>query len=247
MTEAFTYNSGRTLRDRGFRLHVAPLHFVCLDPAADGDDYSGVCLMAREEHQKGEPEDPDFAVEHMLRVKMALRLRQDMEFADILAQMYRLNRYLNGLKRKGLSYGHVFCVETNGVGYGYEQALRAKVSAPVVGYTTVGVVSDDTEVGKRLVMPRLAGLDNMRIQIETHHLKLEKDAPGARELEGEFRAFVWRAPGRPEAMEGHNDDLVMATAGATWAATKLVPPVLKSKMFKKPKRPYYGSTMRRVH
>lgn len=245
----FMFNTGVTLKDRGFVLRIPPVHFVALDPAADGEDYTGVVLLAREEHQKGEPEDPDFAVEHMLRIKMALRLNQELEYADVLAQMFRLNRYLKGLQSKGASMGTVFCVETNGVGYGYEQALRSKLSrsTPVIGYTTIGVMNDDTAAAKKMVMPRLAGLDNLRIQIETHHLKLERDAPGTRELEGEFRAFVWRGPGRPEAMEGHNDDLVMATAGAVWAATKLVPPALKSNLFTRPKKPYYGTTMRRVH
>jgi len=243
------YNTGKTLQERGFQLKVAPLHFVCFDPAGDGDDYNGLVLLAREEHQKGLPEDPDFAVEHMIRVKMSMRLNQELEYADLLAQLYRINRYLNGLRNQGLSYGHVFCVETNGVGYGYEQALRDKIGrrTPVIGYTTIGNMNNDATAAKKMVMPRLAGLDHMRIMLETHHLKLDKDAPGSRELEGEFRAFVWRSPGRPEAMEGHNDDLVMALAGATWCATKLVPPVLKSKMFTKPKRPYYNGRMRRVH
>ena len=249
---AYIYNDGRSLRERGFRLETPPLHIVSFDPAGDGDDYGGMGLLAREEHQKGEPHDPDFAVEHMLRIKMALRMRQDMEFSEILAQMLRLHRYLNALRAQGLSYGHVFCIETNGVGYGYEKALRDKLpsTTPVIGYTTVGTTNDDTNVAKNLVMPRLAGLDNMRIQVETHHLKLEENMPGARELEGEFRAFVWRGPGRPEAMEGHNDDLVMSIAGGVWCATRLIPPALKAAQPKPGKAGSsrnQGSMVRRVH
>jgi len=232
-----SYANGKLLRERGFVLKTPPFYIVALDPAGDGADNNAVVMLGREEHARGDPVDPDFAVEFMLRVKMAMRMSQDLEFSDILAQLYSLHRYLLGLRAKGASSGHLFAVETNGVGFGYEAQLREKVgSERVIGYTTVGTKSDDTEVGKKLTMPRLAGLDNLRVQIESGHLKLEQDAPGSKELEAEFRSFVWRSPGRPEALDGHRDDLVMATAGATWMATKLIPPMLKQASFRDRRR-----------
>ena len=230
------YANAATLKARGFHMLMPPVYIVALDPAGDGNDNNAVVMLGREEHQKGLPTDPDYAVEFMLRVKMALRVRKDAEFSDVLAQMYRLHRYLNGLKRKGISSGHVFMVETNGVGYGYCAQMQDKLgSNRVLGYTTVGTMKEDPNENKRLVMPRLAGLDNLRIMIETGHFKIEKDAPGAKEFEAEFRSFVWRAPGRPEALEGHHDDLVMGAAGATWCATKLLPPLSKQASFTAPK------------
>ena len=244
-----SFNSGQTLRARGFRLATPPLHFVCVDPSGDGDDNTACIMSAREEHQKGEPQDPDFSVEHMHRIKMALRIRQDQEFTDVLAQLYRLHRFLLQLRAKGLSAGHVFAIETNGVGYGYAKALRAKIppsALSIFEYHTVGNMSDDTDVMYRYAMPRLAGLDNLRILIETHHLKIDKNMPGAKEYEEEFRAFIWKSPNRPEALEGQHDDLVMATAGALWVATKIVPPILRQDASVRKRGIRYHNTSMRV-
>ena len=76
-------------------------------------------------------------------------------------------------------------------------------------------------------MPRLAALDHLRIMMETHHMKVIPDAPGASQLIEEMNSFVWRRPGRPEAMQGQKDDLVMALCGALWIGSKLIGPILR--------------------
>jgi hypothetical protein len=204
---------------------------VGYDPAADGDDRDAVVLNAREEWQKGEPWDPDFAVVTAYRVLMAYRMPQQFEFPDKLAMLLRLHGELNKWARAGRCHGHVFTVETNGVGYGISSSLRSAARANVVPYITVARLSDRGVVERRRAMPRLPALDHLRLLTETHMLKIARDCPGKDEVMEEMNAFVWRRAGRPEAMAGAKDDLVMALCGTTWIGSKVLPPVLRQQTF----------------
>jgi hypothetical protein len=227
MTEAASFNRITDWKDRGFYLRTAPLVIAGYDPAGDGNDRDALIMVAREEHQKGEPYDPDFAVMMLFRTLMVHEMSPDLEFPDKLAMLLRLHRQLNAWKRAGRASNHVFTIETNGVGYAMGSAMREQVGQNVVCYTTVGTNTNETFSEKKLAMPRLASLDNLRVLAETHSLKLAKDAPGREILLKQMASFVWRRPGRPEAIIGQNDDVVMALAGACWIGTKVIPPLLK--------------------
>jgi hypothetical protein len=227
MTQAAQFNTTSEWRSKGYHLRTAPLVLVAYDPAGDGDDRDALVMISREELQRGETWDPDFAVMMLFRVLMAHRMRPDLEFPDKEAMLLKLHRQLVGWKRVGRASDHVFCVETNGVGYAMASSLRSNIRHNVIGYTTVGSTSDKPFAEKKVSMPRLAALDNLRVLAETHQLKVAKDAPGRKHVIEEMSSFVWRAPGRPEAMEGQRDDIVMAMAGACWMGTRIIPPLLK--------------------
>lgn len=225
------FNTAKDLRERGYALRDAPFYLAIYDPSGDGKDFDSVILLAREEWRRGELHDPDLSVEMIFRVMMAQRMAQGLEVPDKVARILALNRWLHRWRREGKSSGHAFGVETNGVGYGIAANIREKVSTTVFGYTTVGQLGDKPYSGGRISMPRLAALDLVRVMMEMHRLKSARNAPGLDLLSAEMNAFVWRGRGRPEAMEGEHDDLVMALAGGLWLGTKIIPPLVKQKKF----------------
>jgi len=222
------FNSDAEWRERGFVLRQPPLVIVSFDPAGDGSDRDALIVQTREEHQRGEPNDPDFAVEQKFRVLMAERMPQDYEYPDKLARILAIHKQLVRWQTSGRTIGHCIGIESNGVGWGLSSDLRTKIGQFVVSYTTVGSTSDKPYGGGKVNMPRLAALDWMRIMMETHHLKLSPEAPGAKDLASELNSFVWRRPGRPEAMLGQKDDLVMALCGGLWIGSKIIGPSLKA-------------------
>ena len=225
------------LKERGFQLLTPPVTFISFDPSGDGDDRDGLVGISREEHQRGEPHDPDFAVELVFRILMAHRLPRDLEFPDRLAAILSLDRQLKGWTRQGRQIKHFICVETNGVGFGYSSSLSSKTDTQIIPYVTVGNVNATRtpQVNAKVAMPRLQALNNVRILMETGYLTQVKNAPGAEMLEAEMNAFVWRGKNRPEAMTGQTDDLVMALTGALWIASQVVPPALKQAPVTTPK------------
>ena len=248
MAELEIFNSAAELRSRGYVLREAPLNIVGYDPAGDGHDRDSLVLVSREEWRRGELWDPDLSVEFIFRVLLAHRIPPDLELPDKLAQLLALHRRLQLWKKQGKSAGHVFTVETNGVGYGVAGGLREKINVPVIGYTTVAVATDKAHQNHRVSMPRLAALDLVRVLMELHRLKSVRGAPGVSALVEELNAFVWRRPGRPEAMAGASDDIVMALAGAVWVGSKLLPPLTKQKRFPAGgERVTHGSGRMRVH
>ncbi len=224
----YIFNSNAEWRDRGFSLRSPPVCIVTYDPAGDGKDNDALVVLLREEHQKGEPYDPDFAVENKYRVLMCERMPSHYEFPDKLARLLSMHRRLLSWTAEGKIFAHVFAVETNGVGWGLSSALKAKVGSHVIPYTTVSTTGDRSYTGMKVSMPRLAALDHMRIMMETFHLRISPDAVGAKDLLAEMNSFVWRAPGRPEAIQGQHDDLVMATCGGLWIGSRVIQPVLKA-------------------
>lgn len=225
---AEVFNSDADWRERGFHLRTPPVTILNYDPAGDGDDRDALVVVNREEHQRGEPYDPDFAVEMKYRLLMCQRMPQDFEFPDKLARLLALSRRLTQWQVSGRCHTHVMGVESNGVGWGLASALKTKLGHIVIPYSTIGSSTEKPFTGAKVSMPRLAALDNLRIQMETHHLKVIPDAPGAEDIIREMNSFVWRRPGRPEAMTGQKDDLVMALCGAVWIGSKILTPVLRA-------------------
>lgn len=225
------FNSAAELRSKGFTLRDPPLNIVSYDPAGDGKDNDSLVLVAREEWRRGELYDPDLAVEFIFRAQLAYRMEMGLELPDKLAKLLALNRMLNKAQIKGTEAGHVFCVETNGVGYGIASSLRSKLKSQVYTYVTVGRATEKSWQEQRLAMPRLPALDNLRMLMELHRLKSVRGGPGIEQLVEELNAFVWRTAGRPEAMLGAKDDLVMALAGACWIGSKIIPPLIKQQRF----------------
>jgi hypothetical protein len=224
---ADTFNNGKDLKKRGYNMIDPPVNILNYDPAGDGDDNDALVLVSREEWRRGELHDPDLAVEFVYRVMLAHRLPNGLEFPDKIASILNVNRWLNKMQGEGREHSHVIGVETNGVGWAAASHMRSKTNAPVLGYTTVGNVKERPYEGKQISMPRLAALDNLRVLLELHKIKMAKDCSGAAELTNEMNAFVWKRPGRPEAIVGQHDDLVMALCGAVWIGSKLIPPVSK--------------------
>jgi len=231
-----TFNSSEEWHERGYHLRVPPVVIIAYDPAGDGDDDDGLVMIAREEHQKGETYDPDFAVAMKFRVLAAQIMPKHLEFPDKLARLLAVHRQMVMWSEHNRCWAHFFAVESNGVGWGLSSALRSKIGAQVISYTTVANATDKPHVDGRISMPRLASLDNLRVIAETHHLKIAPDAPGKTLLTGQLASFVWRRPGRPEAMKGQKDDLVMALAGGVWIGSKIVGPILKATSFKRASR-----------
>ena len=225
MVDAF--NTTTDLRGRGFRLVDPPVNILNYDPAGDGDDHDALVLVSREEWRRGELHDPDLSMEFIFRILLAQRMPKDWEFPDKVAGILRLNKQLLRWQSKGLQHAHVIGVESNGVGYAMASSLRHRTGVPVMAYTTVGKASDTPFESKKVAMPRLASLDNLRVLFELHRLKMVPDIQGKDDLVSELNSFVWARAGRPEAMTGQHDDLVMALAGACWIGTKLLPPVTK--------------------
>ena len=234
------------LRERGFQLLTPPVSIASLDPSGDGEDYDGLVVVSREEHQRGEPNDPDFAVEFVYRLLMAHRLPRDWEFPDKLAAVFQLDRNLQRWTSQKRQSAHFMCFETNGVGYGYASSFARKSTTKVIPYATVGRVTNVAPVNAKVAMPRLEALDNLRILMETGYFQLAKGAPGAKEFNNELQAFVWRGRNRPEAMQGQHDDLILAATGATWIGSKILPPLLKQVKMPGPgRKPNHGRV--RVH
>jgi hypothetical protein len=236
MQEAYPFNNTRDWRERGFHLRTPPVVIVCYDPAGSGKDRDAIVMMNREEHQKGEPHDPDFAVAIKFRVLAAQRLPPQLEFPEKLSRLLSIHRQLLQWQNIGRSFSHFFTIESNGVGWGLSSSLRTNIGPQVISYTTVGAVSDKPYSGGQISMPRLAALDHTRVLLETGHLKMNDAALGGADLASEMSSFVWRSPGRPEAMEGQHDDLVMALTGGCWIGTKIISPVLKARVYHIPQR-----------
>lgn len=225
------FNSAEDLRGRGFTLRDPPLNIVAYDPSGDGDDRDGLLLVSREEWRRGELWDPDLSVEFIFRVLLAHRMPPELEVPDKVAQLIALHRSLCGWRRAGKEHEHVFCVETNGVGYGIAGMMVHKLGDRVVRYTTVQSLTDEAHEGSKVSVPRLASLDHLRTLLELHRFKSVKGGVGVNMLVDEMNAFVWRRKGRPEAMVGAHDDLVMPAAAACWIGTKVIPPITKQQKF----------------
>jgi len=234
MSEAFqAFNTNKDWQKRGFHMRTPPLILVGYDSSGDGDDRDALVMNSREEHQRGEPHDPDFAVLTKYRLLMFHQMETHLEFPDKLAMLLNLHRQLNAWQAVGRCSQHIFCVETNGVGWSMASSLRSKTGLQVAGYTTVGNLSEDRYREKKLSMPRLTALDYMRVLMETHCLKVAPGAPGAAAFANEVSSFVWAGKGRPEAIQGQRDDLVMAACGTCWIGGKVIPPLLKAKSSQK--------------
>jgi hypothetical protein len=227
MADFPTFNTADELRERGFVMRDPPVNILAYDPAGDGRDNDAILLLSREEHRRGELWDPDLAVEFIFRILAAHRMPPGLEFPDKLARILRLNAHMHKWTKQGRAHSHVICVETNGVGWGMASSLKTKVSVPVIPYVTVARADEKVFIEGKVSMPRLAALDNLRVQLELHRVKAAKDAQGIKELGQELNSFVWVRKGRPEAIQGQTDDLVMALAGGVWIGTKLLPPVTK--------------------
>ena len=225
MVEVF--NSAKDMNERGFHMRDAPVAIVNYDPAGDGKDNDAIVLIQREEWRRGELHDPDLAMEFVFRVTLAHRLPVGLEFPEKLATLLRLNSSLAKWKRQKRISTYGIGVEQNGVGYAMGSSLRTKTSAPILGYTTVANTTEKPYTSNKLSMPRLAALDMLRVQMELHRVKVAKDCHGKKELLGELNSFVWAGPGRPEAIVGQKDDLVLALTGAIWLGLKVIPPVTK--------------------
>jgi hypothetical protein len=222
-----TFNNADELRERGFVMRDPPVNILAYDPAGDGRDNDALLIVSREEHRRGELWDPDLAVEFIFRILAAHRMPPGLEFPDKLARILRLNSFMAKWTHHKRAHGHIICVEANGVGWGMASSLKSKVNVPVIPYVTVARADEKTYVEGKVSMPRLAALDHLRIQLELHRVKAAKDAQGIKDLGQELNSFVWVRKGRPEAIAGQTDDLVMALAGAVWIGTKLLPPVTK--------------------
>lgn len=234
-------NSTKALNDLGFYNKEPPIAFLTLDPSGDGEDNNALVLMFREEFERGERYDIGYEHQMIYRFAMMHRLRSDMEFPEVLAALLRAWRVLVGMRDRGRIGDYAIIVETNGVGHGYYHSVRSKVGDRVLGVYTSGGDKDSAVNQSKIIMPRMAGLDNFRLLLEQQQVKLAihpetgVQAPGATAFKSELGSFVWRGPKKPEALAGQKDDLVMAAAIGAWVASKLYPPVAKAVRIPKPK------------
>ena len=247
MTNSYAFNTHDELKERGFFMQDAPITIANYDPAGDGDDNDALVIVSREEWRRGELHDPDLAMEFVFRILGAHRMPQGIEFPDKQARLIKLNRSLVKWNEQGRTQAHFFGVETNGVGYAMASSLKSKITAPVIGYTTVGSISSDKPyTSSKVSMPRLAALDHLRMLMEIHRIKMVRDAVGTEHMMDELNSFVWASAGRPEALKGQRDDLVMALCGAIWIASKILPPLTRHQTAGKNRPPRDRGTRMRL-
>lgn len=220
------------LRQRGFIMRDPPLAMLIYDPSGAGEDHDGVVILSREEHRRGELYDPDLAVEMIYRVMYCQYMPRDLEFQDKATKILSLYRSLLNWMYKGRIAEIAVLVETNGVGWPMQSFLKDKIGHRLRGFTTTATVigrpSGEAHLNSMWAMPRLAALDNLKMQMDLQRLKAEPKAPGVKDLINEFSSFVWAAPNRPEAIEGQHDDLIMPLAAGCWFGSKVIPPITKS-------------------
>ena len=238
MTNAL--NTAEELKRRGFVMRDPPLLLLCYDPAGQGADNDAVVILSREEHRRGEVSDPDLAVEMIWRILQAEYFPVDFEWSDKIAKILSIHRGMRRWADSGRAAGTVILVESNGVGYAASSVLREKLSSQVLSYTTVGKASEETHASNKLIMPRLAALDLMRLQLELHRLKGVKGGKGVDDIQKELGGIVWARPGRPEALPGQRDDMTMALTAGIWFGTKVIPPLTKADPSKEPRRAQHG-------
>lgn len=217
------------LRDDGFRLVAKPIAIATFDPSGEGADYSALTVIQREEWQLGEPDDGRFAVRMHSRVIGAERMPVGAEFPDNKARLLKLARVL---EESTFFAGWKLVIESNGLGISYVQELRPRLPlGRILKIATVAkTVGDKPAAESGWVMPRQAGLDNLRAGIELQHIKVAsklRDSEGGRQLASELRTMVWRGK-RPEAQEGAHDDLVMSLAVGYWAAVRILPRTVRA-------------------
>ncbi len=227
--QAETLHTIPQLREQGFFMRDPPVGILCYDPAGAGDDRDAMVMMQREEWRRGELEDPDLAVEIVFRILMAEEMDPTFEAPDKVSRALFVLRKMAMWRQQNRFSEIAMTVETNGVGYALAGHIQRKTNLTVFGYNTVGVVTDRKYQSKRLSMPRLAALDLMRVNLETHRLKMAKQAPGGAIISRQINSFVWKSPGRPEAIEGTRDDIIMAICGGVWFGTHLIPLITQHK------------------
>lgn len=222
--------SAAEMKARGFRMRQPPLGLLVYDPAGDGDDHDGIVLLSREEHQRGELIDPDLSVEMIYRLMHCEYLPPEQEFQDKAARIFALHRAMVGWRDRGYMHGHVVLIETNGVGWPMFSFLKSRLGSLVAGYHTVGTLAAKPVQSIGLAMPRLQALGYMRMMLELQRLKSEKDEMerrGIKKFTNELNAFVWKSKGRPEAISGQHDDLIMPAAAGLWFGSHAIPPLVK--------------------
>lgn len=222
-------NTVRFLRDDGYRLVAPPIAVATFDPSGEGDDYSALTIQQREEWQLGTPDEPGFAVRMHSRLIRAERMPVGSEFPDNKARLLRIARQL--IESTWFADWKLV-IEANGIGGPYIDELRPRLPlGKVMKITTVALSRDDKPVAKSgWVMPRQAGLDNLRAGMELQQVKIDKtlrDKEGGKDLQKELRTMVWNGR-RPEAQQGAHDDLVMSWALGYWVATKILPRTVRA-------------------
>lgn len=215
------------LRELGFYMHDAPVGILCYDPAGSGNDRDAMVLLQREEWRRGELNDPDLAVETIYRMMYCEEMDPTFEAPDKIARALTVLRQMRVWQAKRRLAEVYMTVERNGVGYAMADHLKRQTKTQIIGYNTVGVMTDKKFQNKQMSMPRLAALDLMRVCLETHRLKMEKRAIGANIIASQINSFVWKRPGRPEAIEGMRDDVIMAICGGIWFGTHAIPMITK--------------------
>lgn len=216
------------LLEEGWALRTAPSIVVMLDPSGEGDDRTGLVALERHELELGERHDPDFQVEHVFLLTRAERLERDMEFPDVIATLLAFHRYFISEKGKKRINRHWFGIEANGVGWPFASQLRQMIGSDhVLAITTTGAANDLPWSEGGWVMPRMAGLDLLRMMTQLQRFQIKKGAVGKDLIIREMQSFAYKGK-RPEAMEGAHDDLVMAAAGALWLGCRIIPPLVKA-------------------
>ncbi len=216
------------MKERGFRMRDPGLILCAYDPAGDGDDRDAVVMVQREEWRRGELHDPDLAMEYFWRVLYAEYMDQNYRFSQKIARLLSLHRAMLKWRNQGKSAGHVFLIESNGVGYAAANVMDEKVSDVVRSYTTVAAKTDHSYQGGSLSMPRMAAMDHTRMLLDLERVKMIPKAPGSKELGQELNAIVWKGPNRPEALDGQHDDMFMAMTACCWFGAKAIPPLTKA-------------------
>jgi hypothetical protein len=215
------------LIELGFRRRKAPVTLLVLDPSGEGDDRNGFGIIERHELELGLPHDKQYQMEQMFVVRHVERLDRGMEFPDVISLILAYHKGLLKLPKRIAR--HWIVVETNGVGYGYASMLKKLCGSEyVIPIVTTGspddrAVTDDNQPR----MPRMAGLDLLRMMLQLQRAMVLPNVKGADLLVSELRTFVYHGR-KPQAMDGAHDDLVMMFALGVWAGVKLIPPVSRA-------------------
>jgi hypothetical protein len=215
----------KELRAAGFQEKGPTTEILAFDPAGAGADSPGLVWVTRRTFILGDyPYEPDSSAQPIMRIRAAVAMVPDSSYAEQEARCLTWHRRMMAAQRADQVEQHAVCIETNGVGFALGDQLKRKIGKFCLPYTTVAA-ADKTFKGGKVLMPRGPALGLLRAHMVMHRLKASDDAIGMEDLGRQLDSFLRseKKNGKPEAMAGEHDDLVLPLAACCWMSNRILP------------------------